>query len=156
MTDRPADNTALPTQLPAPLPSDGQRLIANRWLRGVVLGLGWMFVALGLVGVFLPVMPTVPFLIVAIWCFSRSSKKLHHWLYSHPQFGPPLRDWDRYGVIPARGKLIAVIGMACSLTLVTIFVATSWMVPVFMGGTMLLVAIYVVTRPSRPPIQASD
>lgn len=159
MTDHPAQTpTDAPATapLPAVIPADDKRFIRNRWLRWIVLGLGWVFVGLGVIGAFLPVMPTVPFLIVAIWCFSRSSKKLHHWLYSHPHFGPPLRDWDRYRVIPPRGKLFAVIGMAGSLTMVSIFVATDWVLPVVMGSIMLLVAAYVVTRPSHPPVRIGE
>jgi uncharacterized membrane protein YbaN (DUF454 family) len=129
-------------------------LVENRLLRVTLYGLGCVAAALGLIGAFLPVMPTVPFLLVAVWCFSRSSPRFHHWLYTHPTFGPPIRNWFQHGVVPLKGKLFAVIGMAASWFMTTIFVFDDWLKPALMGGAMVLIGLYVCTRPSRVPAES--
>lgn len=79
-------------------------------VRGLWLAAGLAFVALGFVGVFLPVLPTTPFLILAAACFARSSQRLEAWLLDHRHFGPLLRDWRARGAIPAVAKGAALGG----------------------------------------------
>ena len=83
----------------------------NGTKRTVYFALGWVMVALGFVGAFLPVMPTTIFLILAAWCFSRSSPRFEKWLLEHPVFGPTLVQWRKYGAVPKRVKWIACGGM---------------------------------------------
>lgn len=115
-----------------------------RWL---FLILGWFFVALGVVGVFLPLLPTTPFLLLAVACFTRSSPRLEAWLMNHPRFGPPLRDWREKGAIPRRAKILAVSMMAGSYG---IFVFTT-APPLWRALLVLAVlagsSIFIVTRP---------
>ncbi len=80
--------------------------------RGLWLVLGLGFVALGIIGAFLPLMPTTIFLILAAGCFARSSTRLETWLLDHPRFGPGLRAWRASGAISRRGKTAASAGMA--------------------------------------------
>jgi uncharacterized membrane protein YbaN (DUF454 family) len=80
--------------------------------RALWLALGWLFVLLGFVGAFLPLMPTTIFLILAVGCFARSSPQLEAWLLDHPRFGPSLRAWREDGAITRKGKLLACAGMA--------------------------------------------
>ena len=78
--------------------------------RAGFLALGGLMLALGIVGAFLPVMPTTIFLIVAAWCFGRSSPRLEAWMLDHPRFGLALRQWREEGAVPLRAKLMAVFG----------------------------------------------
>ncbi|MEX0582455.1 MAG: YbaN family protein, partial [Sneathiella sp.] len=91
-----------------------------------LLLIGWFFVALGTIGLFLPVLPTTPFLLISLWAFSQSSERFHDWLYNHRLFGPPLQDWSKHGVIPIRAKCVAIGTMAVSATLVIVFSSTPW------------------------------
>src|SRR5690606_22037628 len=84
-------------------------------MRPVYFLLGWIFFSAGLIGAFVPVLPTTPFMLLALWAFSNSSKKFHQWLYQHPLFGPPLQQWHQYGVIPRYAKIIAITFMSLSL-----------------------------------------
>lgn len=76
---------------------------------------GWIFVALGVIGAFLPIMPTVVFLLAAAWCFSKSHPHLAEKLYAHPRYGPPLRDWRDRRAISRRGKVSAIVAMTASV-----------------------------------------
>lgn len=117
----------------------------TRWFY-LCLGLG--FVALGFVGVFVPVLPTTPFLILAAACFARSSQRLEGWLLSHPQFGPMLRSWRARGAIPMGAKWMAFAGCATGFGLFL------WRSDPSAGLILLVAAImlaglgYVFTRPS--------
>jgi len=122
--------------------------------RLLFLGLGLTALGLGIVGVFLPLLPTTPFLIVAAWCFARSSQKLHDWLYDHRRFGKLLRDWDAYRVIPVWAKLCAVSAMTASFLYMAFFrEMPPWLLGLT-GAVLLAVAAYVVSKPGKVP--ASD
>lgn len=113
------------------------------------MAFGFFNVGLGVAGMFLPVMPTTVFLLIALWAFSKSSQSFHSWLYDHPRFGKPLRDWHSQGVIPLRAKVLAVGMMTSSWLIVDLVVARNWILPAIVGGCLLPVAIFIVTRPSR-------
>jgi uncharacterized protein len=118
--------------------------------RILLLAIGWFFVAVGTVGLFLPVLPTTPFLLISLWAFSQSSQRFHDWLYNHKVFGPPLQNWSKYGVIPLRAKLVAVGTMAVSAVLVITFSSVPWYGLVAMLALMGFGAGFVLTRPGKP------
>jgi uncharacterized membrane protein YbaN (DUF454 family) len=76
--------------------------------RKVYVGLGHLSVALGVVGAFVPVMPTVDFLIVAAACYAKGNPALKRKLLAHPRFGPPIRDWEEHRAVSLRGKLLGI------------------------------------------------
>lgn len=116
----------------------------------VLLLIGWLFVIVGAIGIFLPVLPTTPFLLISLWAFSQSSERFHDWLYHHRIFGPPLQDWSKYGVIPLRAKIIALSTMAISAALVILFSSTPWYGLTAMLILMGVGAGFILSRPSRP------
>lgn len=111
---------------------------------------GWLAVALGAVGAFLPVVPTVPFLLVAAYCFSRSSPRLHAWLVSHPRFGAPILDWQEHGVIRPRAKRLATALILVSSVFPLRVVPLPSPVRVAVAATLIGVLAFIWTRPSRP------
>jgi len=120
-------------------------------VRQALLVLGWTCVALGIAGIFLPVMPTTVFLLIAAWAFSRSSHRFHRWLYEHPRLGRPIRDWHAHRVIPVRAKLLAVTMMSASVTILAVFVNAHWALPVGVGVLLATIAAYILSRPSVVP-----
>ncbi len=116
-------------------------------MRVLYLCLGWLMVATGIVGAFLPVLPTTPFLLVALWCFSKSSPKLEAWLLSHPKFGPSLRNWREKGAIPRRAKIAAVSLMTMSYGIFWLGTAPTPLRASIVAAVMLGAAIFVTTRP---------
>ena len=114
--------------------------------RLAALVLAYLFVALAIIGVFLPGLPTVPFLLLAAWFSARGSKRLNRWLYAHPQFGSILRNWEQEGAISARTKIIAIVMICASWVILSIFMAGTW---AFAGISVIFVAVsvFIATRP---------
>ena len=77
--------------------------------RMILISLGWFCVGLGFIGIFVPGIPTTIFLIIALWAFTKSSKKLRNWLLNHKKFGPILQNWESHRVVPRRAKILMVI-----------------------------------------------
>ena len=120
----------------------------NPVIKAAYIGFGVVMVALGIIGAFLPLMPTTIFLIIAAWCFARSSPRLEAKLINS-RFGAPLRDWRDSGAISHSSKLLAVFCMASGYA---IFFATSHPSPipaVAVGLALLACAAFVLSRP-RP------
>ncbi len=122
--------------------------------RVAYLALGWFCVGLGFVGIFLPVLPTTPFLIVAVWAFGRGSQRWHDWLHTHPRFGPTLQRWEQYRVIPLSGKILSLSMMSASFAYIVIGTAAPIWAKATVGFCMLCVAGYILSKPSRAPQQA--
>lgn len=118
------------------------------WLRGLYLVLGLGFVALGVVGAFLPVLPTTPFMIVAAACFARSSTRLENWLLGHKRFGPLLRDWRARGAIPRRAKFASLAGTMAGYAMFWLGAQPGPGLAVAVAGLMLFGLAYVFSRPS--------
>lgn len=102
--------------LPSVPPSEPSALPAARpaWLRALWLAGGATALALGVLGLFLPLLPTTPFVLLAAFCFTRGSPRWERWLLGHPRFGPLVRDWRARRAIPLRAKRLAWTMMALS------------------------------------------
>jgi hypothetical protein len=85
-------------------------------LRALYLVLGLLFVGIGIVGVFLPLIPTTGPLLLAAFFFARSSDRLHDWLVNHPRFGGFISDFQSGRGIPVRTKVVAVLAMTAAFT----------------------------------------
>lgn len=115
----------------------------------VYLAVGTLSLALGIIGVFLPLLPTTVFLLITAYCYERGSDRFHDWLLVHPLFGPPILDWRKNHVIRIPHKLLATAMMGVG----AYFVFTSARIPfavqagyaVFMAGVLG----FIWTRKSR-------
>jgi uncharacterized membrane protein YbaN (DUF454 family) len=120
-------------------------------MRPLLFILGWLLFGLGFVGAFVPVLPTTPLMLLALWCFSRSSKRFHDWLYTHRIFGPPLQQWHKHRVIPLAAKVVSVLFMTLSLVYVFGYSVTPAWVKILMTSTMAIGFWFILTKPSVPP-----
>jgi uncharacterized membrane protein YbaN (DUF454 family) len=109
------------------------------------------FVSLGVLGSILPVLPTTPFMILALWCFARSSERFHRWLYNHRIFGLPLQKWDQHRVIPPIAKIASVTAMAASMVYVVMIYSAPWYAITAMAAFIAYAAWYILSKPNRVP-----
>ncbi|WP_170342635.1 YbaN family protein [Ruegeria arenilitoris] len=109
--------------------------------------LGLLCVALAMIGVALPLLPTVPFLLLAAFCFARSSSRLHDWLMSHRTFGPLILDWQTSGAIRPAAKKAATLSVAAVFGL-SVLVSVPSHVLIIQAVTLGAVMIFIWSRPN--------
>ena len=126
------------------------RLSTNPAVRFLWLILGLLFTGLGIVGAFLPVMPTTVFLLIAAFFFARSSPKFYNWLLNNRTFGPLIRDWRAGLGLPLRAKILAVSLVGLSVGSSALIVPLTW-VKVLLVLIGLGVCAYLLTRPTKRP-----
>jgi uncharacterized protein len=119
-------------------------------VRGFYLLAGVLALLLGAIGVVLPLLPTTPFVILAAFCFSRSSERLHQWLLNQRLFGPLIRDWETHGVIPLRIKWLSTTMMLVLVSYPLLFRDFDWRLKVLAGVSILCALLYIWSRPSVP------
>ena len=122
------------------------RAYARPVTRLVALLLACLFLAIAVAGMFLPVVPTVPFLLLAAWFSARGSKRLHRWIYEHPRLGKLLIDWEQQGAISRRSKVVAVSMLAVSGIVMCRHLGGGWALA---GVTVLFLAViaFLLSRP---------
>ncbi|MES9962227.1 MAG: YbaN family protein [Candidatus Sedimenticola sp. 20ELBAFRAG] len=119
--------------------------------RPLLLGIGWISLAAGVIGLFLPLLPTTPFLLLSAWCFSRSSERLHQWLLNNPRFGPVIRRWEEEGCMERRIKVRAILLVIAS------FSATTLLMPMPLHARLGLAllglgVVYLLYRVPEPSV----
>ncbi|WP_319530401.1 YbaN family protein [uncultured Cohaesibacter sp.] len=129
--------------------------ISNFWNGSASIGfiaLGCVLLGLGILGAFLPGLPTTVFVIGAAWAFGRSSPQLELWLLDHPRFGATLRAWRTSRAIPRRAKVAACLGKAVGFVLFVVMVKPSLWLACLVLIIMAGVAIWIICRPEPTAI----
>ena len=121
----------------------------RRSIRLLLLCCGHLALLVGLIGIFLPLLPTTPFLLLAAFLYSRASPRFHRWLLDHPRLGVTIRDWSRHGVIRLRAKLLGTVVVIASLSIPLVFQGFAWPLKLLAAATGIAVLVFLWTRPSR-------
>ena len=112
---------------------------------------GCVSLALATLGIFLPVLPTTPLILLAAFFFSKGSDRLHRWLLARPAVGKLIRNWEQYGLIRTRAKITATVMIVALISFTVFYLAIPWvmkfLLPLIAGGVLL----FIWTRPSAPP-----
>lgn len=123
-------------------------VVKNRFIRFIIFSTGLISLVAGTIGIFLPLLPTTPFILLSAWCFLKSSNKAHGWLYTQPLLGKSLQQWEENKIISKKSKTVALITIAISLGVI-------WMRPtgleikLILSLILLLVSVFILTRSSH-------
>jgi uncharacterized protein len=130
--------------------------VTSYTLRAGYFVLGILMLVLAFIGALLPLMPTTIFLILAVWCFTRSSPRLEAWVLNHRTFGPTLRAWRDQGAISMRAKVMALTGMAGGYLVFYLAAGPGLWLALFVGLVIGGCAYYVGSRPLPSAPAPSD
>jgi len=111
----------------------------NQFLRYALLAVGFCSTGLAILGIFLPLLPTVPLLLLAAACFARSSERFHNWLHNHQKLGPIIRDYLSGQGIPLRSKITAIVFIWFSISISVFVINPYWL------KTLLVIIGFSVT-----------
>ena len=122
-------------------------MIQSTPLRLVAMAAGWISLILGIIGIFLPLLPTTPFVLLSAYCFSKSSPRLHHWLIHQPRLGPMIQNWEQQGSISQNAKVTATVLMVGLFSLSLLFLDLSLLFKSSLVCTGAGVLGFIWTRP---------
>jgi uncharacterized membrane protein YbaN (DUF454 family) len=118
-------------------------------VRGLFMVIGSLALALGVLGIFLPLLPTTPFVLLAAACYARGSSRFHAWLLAQRTFGPIVHEWEQHRSIPYRTKLTAIALMSLTLGISIVFFVQPLWLQVVLAGLGLGLAVWMYRLPSR-------
>jgi uncharacterized membrane protein YbaN (DUF454 family) len=130
-------------------PSDEVREHRLAVVRAGFVVAGVLFAVIGLIGVFVPVLPTTPFMILAAACFARASRRFYNLLMNNRMFGPTVREWRTHRSIPRRTKYLAIALMAATLTSSIVFFIRDPVLQGVLGALGVVLAVWLFRIPSR-------
>ena len=110
--------------------------------------LGHLFLILGTIGVFLPLLPTTPFILLSALCYSKGSEVMHSWLLQNKIFGPLILNWQKNGSINLRAKIISTIMIVGLFSYTLIFVSVGFAIKTIVMLTGMMVLGFIPTRPN--------
>ena len=124
------------------------KLIRSKPMRYLLIALSCFFLALGILGVLLPGLPTTPFVLLSAYLYAKSSARFYNWLMNQKHMGPPLRNWKETGSIPLKVKVFAILVLTATLGPTIIFLVPILAIKVGLAIIGILVAIFIATRPN--------
>ena len=135
---------------------DKLKIHSNKFARLLLIIAGWFFVALGVIGIFLPVMPTTIFLIIASACFARSSEKFYNWLLNNKHFGKLIRDYREEKGMPLRAKAIAILMLNIAIGYSALFAVTILWVKILLFAIAIGVTVYILSLKTIRPKKITE
>jgi len=125
-----------------------EKTVFRKWL---LIALGILSVALGMVGIFVPVLPTTPFLLLAAGCFVRSSPRLYNWLIHHKWFGEYIRHYREYRAITLQARAFTLVLLWSVIGATAFFAVTLWWVRVLLAVVAIGVTLHLVHMKTLTP-----
>lgn len=119
--------------------SDEQKIIDNKLIRGILIIAGTFFVIIGIIGIFLPILPTTPFLLLAAWCYARSSIRFYNWLITNKWFGNYIKNYREGKGVPLKVKVLSISFLWIMILFSVIFLIFN----IYIRFILILIAIGV-------------
>ncbi len=113
------------------------------------LFVGCLSFIVGFAALFIPILPTTPFILLAAFCFSKSSERFHHWLLKHHLFGPVIKDWQDNGAIAIKAKIVALTMLTVSAIFISQKTNIGSEVKLVALTVLASIATFILTRPSK-------
>ncbi len=134
---------------------DQAQVSDKRSVRVLFSVLGFIFLALGIAGIFIPVLPTTINIIIAAYFFFRSNDRMYRWLIEHPRFGPALRDYRAGLGVPRKAKIYAIATIAVTFAVTMTIAVTSLWGRMIMAATAAAISAYILSRPTKEKVVAA-
>ena len=112
--------------------------------RYLLMSIGFLSLGLGVIGILLPLLPTTPFLLLAAWCFYRSSERFHHWLLNHKIFGKHIRNYTESRAIDSKMRWFAIVILWLSIAFSVYLFWHTVFVPILLFVIALLVSWHIL------------
>ena len=122
-------------------------IVNNQFFRNCILVIGFFATGLAILGIFLPLVPTVPLLLLAAACFARSSERFHHWLLNHQKLGPMINCYLNGQGIPLRAKITAIVLIWLSISVSVLVINPFWL-EFFLVIIGFSVTLYLLSLPT--------
>jgi uncharacterized protein len=129
--------------------SDRINLVESKSLKITLIGLGFLFTGVGVLGIFLPLLPTTPFLLLAAACFARSSKRFYNWLLNNKVFGRYIKSYLDGEGVPLSTKVISITILWITIVTSAIFFVDTFWTKILLLFIALAVSVHIIGIPSN-------
>lgn len=151
--EKPSDGTGVPPRGKEP---QGEARPTSAVVRHLLIAAGFVCVGLGFAGIFIPLLPTTPFLLLAAACFARSSERFHHWLLTNRWVGRRISDYVEHRATTLATKIGSITMLWCCLAAAGVFFTGSWiargaLAVIGIGVTIHLLSLRTISRSGAPP-----
>lgn len=116
---------------------------------------GLISLGLGVIGAFLPLLPSTCFILLSTWLFSKSSPRFHHWLVCRSPFSESINNWQEHRVIPKKVKVMASLSIVVSFAMSAWLLSNPYVLTLFAAGMLVLLG-YLLSRDSEPQPETSN
>ena len=120
-------------------------IVQNIVIRKLLIIAGTFFVVIGIIGIFLPILPTTPFLLLAAWCYARSSKRFYNWLINNKWFGKYIKNYQEGKGVPLKVKIVSIFFLWLTILLSAIFIIDNFYIRIILIFIAIGVTIHIIT-----------
>ena len=127
---------------------DQTTLVQSKLMRKLLIFAGTFFVVIGIIGIFLPLLPTTPFLLLAAWCYARSSERFYNWLINNKWFGEYIKNYREGKGVPLKVKILSISFLWITILISVYFFVTNIYIRLILIAIAIAVTIHILSFPT--------